>query len=129
MRRIALLEIIYWLSLVCKPRKFNFVSCFHVLIKVCGRAPVRHFLQPVVVHYFGLHFAFVLWHVSFSVRLPCCTLGFLGRVCVLKTFALTVPTLSYVAALWVCQQRSLSLSTVGEANRCTLNHLLAFFGM
>ena len=78
---------------------------------------MRHLQQPVVVHYFGLHFAFVLWHVSFSVRLPCCTLGFLERV--LKTFALSVPTLSYVAALWVCQQRSLSLSTVGEANRFT----------
>ena len=42
----------------------------------------------------------------------------------LKTFALTVPTLSYVAALWVCQQRSLSLSTVGEANRFTYFTLL-----
>ena len=51
MRRIALLEIIYWLSLVCKPRKFYFVSCFHVLIKVCGRAPVRRrgYVAPVVV--------------------------------------------------------------------------------
>ena len=36
MRRIAVLEIIYWLSFVCKPRKFNFVSCFHLVIKVCG---------------------------------------------------------------------------------------------